>query len=115
MKKIKKLRISKDHSIDRWGFDNDLAGVLVFVQELIETYGADAVLDWDIEHGYYNDVSIELTLTEYRDESDDEFDKRMAKNKKAAAKTRATNKENKAKQEITDRLEFERLTKLFAK
>lgn len=90
------------------------------VGDMIEQYGDDAVLDFDIEYGYYDEVSIDANLTYSRPETEKEYKKRLGaaeKRRKAAAKKKANAEAKaekaKAKLEANERAELARLTKKY--
>lgn len=81
-----------------------LEGLIGYLEELKKEYGPDALFDWDPHYcyPYESSPSPRFYIKRYREETDEEFRKRLETEQKAAD----------AKRE-RDLAEFERLKKVF--
>lgn len=78
--------VKDETNFSRWDFECDLADLSAKVEEWIDSYGAEASLDCDLEYGYYDEISIEFTLKYEREENDREYKARLKRETKAAEK-----------------------------
>jgi hypothetical protein len=88
--------------IDGYSFEVTLAGLSQYVRDLIQKYGPDARVHYEKYFLPYDDNDYYHHITIKREETDEEFQKRLA--------------EEKARQDAIDereRKEFERLNKKF--
>jgi len=99
------LQIRESKNIELYDFDGRVADVLKFIEGLKEEHGENAVIDicqiWD---------NTEVAVHWYRQETDVERDKRLAK----ARKARATAKTKAAEREEAERAELARLQAKYA-
>jgi hypothetical protein len=77
-------RVRESKSLSLYDLDGQLRDVLSYLEDLKAEYGEDAYLDICQS---YDDVEVELIW--YRDETDVERDKRLAKARKARAAAKA--------------------------
>ncbi len=107
MAKEQRKTISAEVSeISPYEFDTSLGSVRDQIAELIAKHGADARFDWqpNFYYAYDNNPSPRFVLKVERLENDEEFEKRISQEKIL-----------KDLREERDRVEYERLNKLFGK
>jgi len=99
------LEVRESKSLSMYDFDGSLDDVAMFVNDLKREYGADAILDFSQN---YEDVDVEVRW--FRQETDLERNKRLAK----ARKARGAAKIAKAATEEAERAELARLTEKYS-
>ncbi len=107
--------VTETHRVgDEYYFHGTLGQWQTKLEELINWHGHDAVMELDVEEGYYEDTtSISFRITVTRPETDDERDKRLntaAKRRASAKKAAATRKLLRDEKDLED---YERLKKKF--
>ena len=98
-------RVRETKSLSLYDLDGKIGDVLSFVEGLKEEYGEDAYLDICQS---FDEVDVEIIW--YRDESDVERDKRLAKARKARVAAKAKSIEV----EENERKELVRLTEKYS-
>lgn len=88
-----------------------LSKLSIMVNNMITQYGGDAVLDMDIERGYYGDADIAAKITWSRLETDGEIALRIERSKKASEAAKIRNKALAVKKLATEKKELARLLK----
>jgi hypothetical protein len=99
------LEVRESKSLSMYDFDGSLDSVAMFVNDLKREYGEAAILDFSQS---YDDVDV--TVSWYRQETDIERDKRLAK----ARKARGAAKIKTAATEEAERAELARLTEKYS-
>jgi len=103
-----KKKIVYEHleNISPYEFDTSLASLQKKIQEWIDEYGPDAYLDWDRYHHepYDTEPSPRFNLKRNREETDQEYNQRIA-----------LEKQEKEVREKREREEYERLQAKFGK
>ncbi len=84
------------------------------IQEALDVLKAEGVGNADLEFDYDNYYGSSFSIRWTRDETDEEWATRVAKNKKIAAGQRKRRAEDKVKKELAERAELARLQEKYA-
>ncbi len=105
-KEQRKIISAVVEEISPYNFDTNLQSIREQIDKLIAKYGQDARLDWDpnFYYDYDQNPSPLYVLKVQRIENDAEFERRIEQEKKWQDE-----------RQERDRIEFERLNKLFGK
>lgn len=105
MKNIKKIKVYEDHKIEL------AAGFTV--SKLIESLRPYQDSDWSVSFGYYEDYFDHFFVFRWREETDEEYNKRLdlLETQKRIKKEKA--KENRLRAKERELKEYERLKKKF--
>ena len=100
---------------DEYYFHGTLQEWQAKLAELINWHGEDAVMELEVEHGYYADESTNICfiVTVTRPETDDERDKRLADGRKRRVSAKKAAATRRVQKEADDRKQYEKLRKKF--
>lgn len=100
--KRKIIRVLMENSLSTYDFERSLKSLRELVDRLIEQYGEDAELDFGF-HEEWNESEV-FAIVKFREETDEEYEKRLAAEKKQRELV-----------EDREREEYNRLAKKFNK
>lgn len=114
MAKLKRKELYLTEKIDMSRFEYiSLNEVIANLQELRNKTGGDARLEFEALTTYYDDTYIEASVSWYRMETDEEYEKRCKEHHKRSASARKAAKARKEKEELEERALYEKLKKKY--
>lgn len=113
MSNAKRKMIQGNFYVDHYDLSGSATKIIQVLQEWVNQYGDSVHIDIDINRGWYDDCEIEITGTYQRQETDEEFNKRIARQKKARETAKKKRAEEKVKKEDEERKELARLLKKY--
>lgn len=113
MKKINKKVKVKEFSV--YDLEGKLENIIAKLEDIRDSNEElfDFEIEQETEYGYYNDQWVTFTVYAWREEFDQEANKRIEKRRLEREKQKAEGKKKKEEQEAKDKAEFLRLAKKF--